>query len=605
MEKLRKKTQEIIRKAFELWDIKDWNPSDIDPVVNLLFAACANEAIFLENKIKDSVTKTKNSLIHTFLPPSYLSARPASAIATAIPLDPSMKLTRSHEFNYTTFITKNLTKEPVNLSFRPVIESKLFNLKPRFKYDGHTLTNLDDQTAYQPHKENRNCQSIWYGVEFNNYIDSFGGLSIFLTFKDSIEVGNHLINEFNFHENVALYYENSKVELTNGFQIPAFYDLASKFSKTPSQSTLAFLDVLKESLYYFEDGFCQVAESVTNNRKLIKKRYPEHFTSVFDAEILDVLNEDIIWFEFRFDTISKDDFQKISIYFNAFPLLNLRDAQATLSRDEPIQQIKIKESEHMITVSDHAVYDDYHNIIDDPKSSLAPFVIRDIDMEKLTGHELHELIDEMLDKFQTDYHAFQEDFNVSADDISKLRDAMKPIHSEKIKSKNARKSKKVFAILKSSNQKDIASVEVRCTLTNGEVGNNLKSGEKLSPISPFFIPDSTSLITKTIGGRDQLSSEQKAVAVRNLILSNNQIITYEDIKSFFISEIGDTLKKISITDSVMKGEYGLKKCTLVKIVLDKSVVQDKNLQIIRQNLENKIKRNSSLIVPVVVNLSLS
>lgn len=605
MEKLRKKTQEIIRKAFELWDIKDWNPSDIDPVVNLLFAACANEAISLENKIKDSIIKTKDSLIHTFLPPSYLSARPASTMATAIPLEPSIVLTRNHEFNYTTFVTSNLTKEPVNLSFRPVIESKLFNLIPRFKYDGHNLTILSDQTTYQPRKEDRNCQSIWYGVEFNNYLDSFDGLSMFLTFKDSIEVGNKLINEFNFRENVTLYYENSKVELTNGFLIQALYDLASKFSKTLSQNTLAFLDIIKESLYYFEDGFCQIAESGVNNRKLIKKRYPEHFVSLFDEETLDVLIEDIIWFEFRFDTISKEDFNKISVYLNAFPLLNLRDAQATLSREEPIQQIQIKESEHMILVTDHAVYDDYHNIIDEPKYSPAPFVIRDIDMEKLTGQELHELIDKMLDKFQTDYHAFQEDFNVSADDVSRLRDAMKPIQSEKIKSKNAKKSKKVFAILKSSEQKDIASVEVKCTLTNGEVANNLKSGEKLSPTSPFFIPDSASFITKTIGGRDQLSSKQKSVAVRNLILSNNQIITYEDIKSFCISEIGGMLKKISITDSAMKGEYGLKKCTLVKIALDRSVAQDKNLQIIRQNLENKIKRNSSLLVPVVVNLSLT
>lgn len=603
MEKLKKKTQDIIRKAFDLWDIKDWNPADIDPLVKLLFAACANESLHLESLIEESTHKTKDSLIRAFLPPAIMSAKPACAMASACPLEPTLKINNSFVFQYDTFITKDTSKEPVSLLFSPFIESQLLNLKPKFKYDGHSLFCHKDASTHKPANKHNNTNSIWIGFELNDNISSLEGLPVFLSIKEDIEIGEHVINEFNFYENTALYYENEKMDLVNGFAMEQFFEASSRVNNSLSYNTLSYLDVLKESLYYFEDGYFQLAKNKLPAKPWRKRKYPDMFETAFDEETLEVFSDDLLWFEFRFDMISPEEIQKISICLNAFPVFNIKETTVNLTLEEPIQQLPLAHSEDLIAITGYAVYDEYYDKIESASEHAAPFVVRDMLMEKFSGFDLHELLDTLIDKFQTDHHAFQENFNVSADDINRLREAMKPIHSEKLKAKASSQKNKIYAILNKGDKKGIASVELSCCLTNGESGNQIKSGERLIPANSLFVKDSAELLTKTMGGRDQLKGRQRSGTVRNLIVSNNQIITTEDIKNFCFSELGAMLTDISINESVMKGEFGLKKCILVKIALDPMLAQSQNLRMIRKNLESKIKRKSSIIVPVVVNLS--
>jgi hypothetical protein len=602
MEKIRKKTQEILNRAFELWEMKNWDPTDIDPIVNLLFSAIAFESINLENKLKETTFKIRDSLIHSLVPSNQISARPACGVAMATPIEQSMDLKRNHVFQYTAFINRELTKEPVNLLFQPIVESKLYNLKPKYKYDGNVLSNLENLQTFKPYIEDLNCTSIWYGVKMNDYIDSINKLSMFFSFQDSLDIGDFLNNEFNFTENVNLFHENFHIKLSKGFDIESLFDIITKKNKAVSENTLTYLEIIKESLYFFNDGFFQIDAENLTNKNWTKKNYPEKFVSFFSKDVLEKFEEKLLWLEFRFETITKSEFDKISIHFNSFPIINLKETLVTLTLDEPIQQIPLKIQEEMFTVADHEFFDDYHNSIPHEKRFLNSYVIRDLGMEKLTGQELHEMIEMLIEKFETENHAFQDYFNISSDEISKLREAMKPILSEKIKRNNDRNKQNQFAIWNVKNNQEIASIEIKCAVTNGEIANNIKYGEKLESTGSFFKPGSISMVTKTLGGRNQLSSKQKTLAVRNYILSGKRISTYEDIRNFCHLELGDMIANIFITDSVMKGEYGLRKCILVKIVLDNSLSHDKNLQIIRQKLENKLRKNSSLIIPVIVNL---
>jgi hypothetical protein len=160
-----------------------------------------------------------------------------------------------------------------------------------------------------------------------------------------------------------------------------------------------------------------------------------------------------------------------------------------------------------------------------------------------------------------------------------------------------------YLIFKPEEKSNIDSLEVNCILTNGAFANNISQGDKLKSSNSLVKQDSIFFVSRSRGGRDRLSADEKRKAVNYMMISSNQLITREDITGFCYFELGDRIKSLSVKDSVINGPDLLRKCIKIEIVLEKSKTESEDLPLMTRELENKIRLQSNFIVPIIVNIS--
>lgn len=90
----------MIRRAAEDWGVDDMEIEySFDPIVGILFDACAHEFERISDTIKTSRTKVTERLVDLLTPPEIsVTAKPAHAIVHAQPVDGKMTINERSQF---------------------------------------------------------------------------------------------------------------------------------------------------------------------------------------------------------------------------------------------------------------------------------------------------------------------------------------------------------------------------------------------------------------------------------------------------------------------------------------------------------------------------
>lgn len=117
--------------------------------------------------------------------------------------------------------------------------------------------------------------------------------------------------------------------------------------------------------------------------------------------------------------------------------------------------------------------------------------------------------------------------------------------------------------------------------TCAEEGNDIKAGTVLECKDDlFFVSNTTTLMTNTVGGLNKQNNKDRILAYRNALLTRGRIVTFADIKAFGFNHFKNSIEEIRI-------EKGTRKEISVKAGFSRTVdIHIKTNQEEKQHLSN-------------------
>ena len=604
MEKLRNKTDALINKILKTWDIKDLKHESIDPVIKLLIACVADETSNLENQINDTTAKVEQILLDSLLPCGLSYSKPAHAIIQALPSESFFDINEKQQYVYDKSTIVNGKKEIHQLIFSPVGEYRIFRSSIEFIYNGETLVSLKDNKHFLPTKIGKNSNSIWIGMSIDESVKSLDNFTFFISTSGGVMNSDVGLNTV-LIDRIKLFVGEHELNLDKGIRFNYKYEKGYNADSLYSYNLLSYNNLLKDSFCSYSDYFFKINENNHPNLPLLKSKYPDFLDELFDKQTLDNLVSNLLWLEFRIESSDPEINRKVSIFPNTFPVFNVKSVSTLLSQDELIKKIPLGIQDELVGVIGFKVFNGFHAEIEDLDMKNTPFLLREMDMEKFSDADSIDLIEKLIKRFETDRHAFPEHFKIDSDLINELRKVVEKIHKEfiEIKSKQNNHNRAQYLIFKPEEIGETDSLEINCIVTNGGFANNISQGEKLRTSNSLVKQGSISFVNRSRGGRDRLSSDEKKKAINYMLVSSNQLITREDITGFCYFELGDSVKSVSINDSIINTPVCFRKCIKIEIVLYKLKTELDDIPFLAKELENKIRLQSNFIVPLIVSIS--
>lgn len=174
------------RSAARLWGLSDLELERLDPLVDLLLGAFAQEIFSLQQQVADHKRRTVEAAVQALLPADVAAPRPAQAIMHGRPVDPGTWTHRTRTVFSTTHGMDVHDRTGTTFHFTPVAEFRLYNGGVGYLASGDQLVVIDGLTGQRrvipsaiPVAVPRN--ELWIGVELDEPLDPVIGLPLFFS----------------------------------------------------------------------------------------------------------------------------------------------------------------------------------------------------------------------------------------------------------------------------------------------------------------------------------------------------------------------------------------------------------------------------------------
>lgn len=171
---------------------------------------------------------------------------------------------------------------------------------------------------------------------------------------------------------------------------------------------------------------------------------------------------------------------------------------------------------------------------------------------------LQELLQNVLDLLKDESSAFAglgKDFtNSSLIEINQLLASVEQQAKESSFSKNNDPYLMIKPKADESTAKSAAkSFKISYWSTCAEEGNDIKAGTNLEcKDDMFFVSQTTTLMTNTVGGLNKQTNKDRILAYRNALLTRGRIVTFADIKAFGFNHFKSSIVDIKIEKGTRK-----------------------------------------------------
>lgn len=551
----------LIRRAADHWGVDDMEIEySFDPIVGILFDACAHEFERISETIKTSRTKVTERLVDLLTPEISVTAKPAHSIMHALPIDNTVVINERTQFFHRKRMPlfRDSGKEDFkDFFFCPSGEFTLNNCE--LKYVAYP----DKIVSHHNHRT-----TPW--ISGDDFIGSPEASCIYLAIKPASGVKNlddllfyfDLLNFSNkellvHHLGIAKWTINDdELSISKGYaQSDIVKDDYSAYINESIQSKIQFYEEYVRQ--YYQNHFCTVDGSIDLKGKL--KKHPDAFTEFLSQEELNEFKTPLLWVKIEFSTVvSTPMLENLHCHVNCFPVLN-KKAHSISKRLQPYFNIIPMESENDFFLDVQEVVGDsgnkYYVRNRDKKDDSRPQAyLRYGGVSRFDERDASELLSYTLDLLKEDSVAF----SAMGDDFinSNLKD-LKQIVSrieQQMELRNFSKNKIPYLII---NRNSITKNKDKIVFsdywtTAGEKGN------KINPYSKFFQysgtafkPETLVLITGTLGGQDEPSPSEKIFAYREHVLSRGRIITKQDIIHHCYAIFKDSITKVTVEKGVM------------------------------------------------------
>ncbi|MCL1851355.1 MAG: hypothetical protein FWF70_08160 [Bacteroidetes bacterium] len=278
---------------------------------------------------------------------------------------------------------------------------------------------------------------------------------------------------------------------------------------------------------------------------------------------------------------------------NCIPIVNVEKKEIVLDIRNPIKEFSTDSGEFLNLLCMEGYEKDFDNIL-----------VRQHGVERFNSNKLFEQIQEMLNKYYSDYFAFQNirEFNTT-DKWENLQYMMNEIRSIVSKSDDKKIKDHYYAILKKENI-DVKKVDLNYLITQGTSVNGMFRDGKAVKTPLALDMAKTFLLMETKGGRDAIQNEaQKEDIAKYYFQTKDRLVTQADIiafiKTYYYGEkrLGDEIMNLSIVP----------KEDIINIIIslknDSYIRKMEKTDLVAEELQTKITLRSSGILPFKVYVS--
>lgn len=543
----------MLRKAAEMWGV---SPTDIDssfdPVVSLLIGACASEISEIVSDSNSSHTRVADNLINLMTPEASSGVTPAHAIASASPTEANLDLKKNFQF----YSKKKVTDYKGDVSFKTAFFSSVCDfplIKAHLKYAivKNELIEFKEgskrslSSTLKKGPKSTEGTKILLGFPKTEDKISLKGISIFL------DLGS-LTNKNLFYSQL----KNLKIRY-NGKLIPFEVGIDTTLNREKS---------------YLEDVFSHESTKTISIEKLVMDFYSKRYVTLCEDvflntevtkntnEWLDILTEeetliDVHWLEFEFPSvINHNNLKSLYTAINSFPVLNrkLESMSYGLKDYSKIVPIAIQDNFLDIDQISNESGQQFKSIEKGESSPKGTFFLKMDHIGRLDSGKAKDYLEQLIDLLKNEsaaFSAFGNDFLNEmvlklSQDISLLENKLISIDINKTENK--------FIEITPFKEKETVFVDYWSTI--GEAANNIKTNAPLFVYKGADIDQKNCfLVTTTLGGKDKLSTQEKIYKYRRTLLSQDRIVTLQDIKSLCYDIAGDKVEDVKIEKKFLVG----------------------------------------------------
>ena len=533
--------RQLIKEAIEHWDEKgELRDIESDPVVKLLFSALAYQSHSISREISTVQKNLVNEFRNKLIPYHLIKPFPAfSIIETSLKKNEDSNIEPLESFIVDDKCEFEFGK--TKMMFAPLFNTKILNAR------------ISDKQA------DKDSLTIQLKLSCESVIEDFSGMSFY--FEESGMVPD-----------IEISLNDKKLPLIN----PDDYD------------NLPFTDSFQHHYLLREENQQQFGNYDYWQEFFIKNRVHIFYINDYDTSIIKNKSTFPV-FKIHFKSrLELQYFQNRNIKINCLPVINVQKRSVTLNNSSPIKKLSEEKGVFLsLLVNENSETNDEN------------FYIRHFGIERFNKEELLFQINDLFNRFVSDYYAFKEiDELKKGEKLENLYKAFRELWPVIMRNKNINYSG-VYAILKLKNNLRYQSndVVVNYLTTNCELANGIREGEKAGQASEFLDMGSTILLKETIGGREEEFKEDglNHLARYNL-LTKDRLVTISDLKAFCYREFKNKVQNVIATNT------GKRIDIQIKLKGDVSFdQQEKNYY--ESLLRQKIKVRSLFSLPINITIS--
>jgi len=602
--------QRLLKTAAELWDYNETELEDLDPLVDLLFGACAVQFEKTARELHQSRTRVLKQLASLLLPEALTVPTPAHAVLHARPVESQQIITTEEQF-----ITSQEVVNPDNLAkpdkkdvfFSPALNTTLVNGDVCYLAFGQKLVqtagilpreillSATDKASALP------AQSLWVGIELPSELSHIDNLTFYFDWRNQPDAAYYqsLLPSTQWFLNgqpIRTRSGYAPVKVRHLAETNEWQDQLPNVSEVLEQQTLQSYQksfIIANELSGFAGG----------------SPYPAVFSSVFDTEELTALPKIITWIEVRFPQLMPAEVLSNTICaINCLPVINRRLTRSNRPYrvSKLLNIIPLATTDYFLTM--HKVVTDqgatYRNVPFQRFKSLEPntYAIREEGVSRFDQRNATEFSNHLLDLIRDENAAFE------AMGGSRVIQDVKAI-----KQIIARLDRQIKANAKNSdihhylalNAENDSNIWVEFWTTLGATANRIASGKKVQPYkSSSFQNEDLLLVTSTHGGRDKPSDTEKIHSFRSALLSRDRLVTEEDMKAACYARLGDLIDTVAFSKGVRvlpRANQALERTLDITIRLTaKAKMSEAELESTKRDLRQFIYQRASTVLPIQV-----
>ncbi len=549
----------IIRNASRIWGYSDTQDiNSFDPIVGLLIGALAEELHDLSGKVQQSDARVVEKMIDLLFKQNVFTHFPAHAITYAKPIQPQVNINTNYQFYYYKQVQNSANDESVKekkqLFFSPTASFDLFQGDVKYIFAAGQLFQivgqLKETIADSGRRATISHTKLHLAIDINEQITVLDGLSLLFLIKNKEE-------EERFYYMLSL----AKWKI-NGQEVEFTIGLAND-EKNENNS---FTEMIREennlshkTCKYVNELYGKHFVSLARNGYQLETfvehgGIPDEIKHGIDEKIAATLPKNMLWIEIEFpQPLAGEIVSDLIVSMNCFPVINRQLNESTHSTIKGVNTIPLQTEDiffdiNKITDSKGTVYHP-KNVLNTDEEEQYTYIVRQGNIARFDSRDAKEMIKYIIDLSRNEGAAFAANgFDMISSELKQLDQIITRLQ-HRVNSSTVSDEENSYLLFRSNYNYERIYIEFWST--NGEMANDIRVGSSLALYRGADLDSkSISLITKTNGGRQKLSKEEKLNKLRSSMLSKGRIVTQEDIKALCFDHFGDELDKIEIKKGV-------------------------------------------------------
>jgi hypothetical protein len=604
----------LFKTASSLWGLpRNQTEQNFDPLIGLLFGACATELEKISDDIETSRGRALERIVKLLYPEVLTQALPAHAVCYAYPTEKNAQLHQEVQmYCEKRFPGVSETAQPIwkNIYFSPAGKYNLLQKQIKIIATQYNLYEVRDIVGKSIVKQidsyyvdQRPNNTIWIALDQPTLAEQ--ECTFYFDVKNE---SNHDIF-FDYLPKATWYINNVPLKTVKG------YGSQLEISNTinPAEVVHGKTSVVKKTQkhvnkFYKKQFITVTLPNLQNEFTETPQAIEETFNT--DSNVQKILNNKYVWVRIDFpDNINIKEIQDdIYINLNCFPVIN---------KHLIVAQHKVLDHLNIFPLISEELFLDLSEIVDIDGNDLMGFSQHDINdkvalhysgVERFNERNAVASVELLIQHLRDESAAFsnigneflQGELKILQQSINKLE--------QQINEKELLKGEVPYLILGNKEKMGTSNIFIKYWTTNGDGANNIKPGTELSLSQNADVQsNSIVILTKTVGGRNELGQKDKVLAYKSAILSKEKLVTNEDIIAFCKLRLSIQQAHIEITKGYqvnISNVAGFSKTIDITIQIEESVLEELtqrgNKLFWEEDLKMAIEEHSNFFMPIRV-----